>query len=239
MTLISCIYQQQALIIIYFYSSQVARGRTDFCAAHGGGIRCSYPECYKAAISKLTFCRAHCNLNANDRSKLSTGKPADLLNPYSYAFNSISQAMHYYMNGDPGMLLNAAYSVGEPDKSNNNIALKDNRKRSLDEVAPSVNEKGPNEMLTPATLLNKARGSNESLGSLSNSSDGSSIKSDYEEMLKYVAADTQSDSSEKASIEADSRTESTAPVESHQSTCYIFINFYLLYIYLNRVFRSY
>jgi len=37
----------------------VARGRTNFCAAHGGGIRCKVEGCNKAAVGKFQMCRMH------------------------------------------------------------------------------------------------------------------------------------------------------------------------------------
>jgi hypothetical protein len=38
---------------------QVARGRTSFCAAHGGGVRCKVEGCNKAAVGKFQMCRTH------------------------------------------------------------------------------------------------------------------------------------------------------------------------------------
>ena len=38
---------------------KVARGRTSFCAAHGGGIRCKVSGCNKAAVGKFQMCRTH------------------------------------------------------------------------------------------------------------------------------------------------------------------------------------
>jgi hypothetical protein len=37
----------------------VARGKTDFCASHGGGVRCRVRECNKLAVGALQLCRAH------------------------------------------------------------------------------------------------------------------------------------------------------------------------------------
>lgn len=38
---------------------QVARGKTDFCAAHGGGVRCKAKGCYKIAVGATSLCRMH------------------------------------------------------------------------------------------------------------------------------------------------------------------------------------
>lgn len=37
----------------------MARGRTSFCAAHGGGVRCKVEGCNKAAVGKFQMCRTH------------------------------------------------------------------------------------------------------------------------------------------------------------------------------------
>ena len=41
--------------------AKVARGRTDYCASHGGGNRCKDPSCTRAANGKWEFCRLHMN----------------------------------------------------------------------------------------------------------------------------------------------------------------------------------
>lgn len=38
---------------------QVARGKTDFCAAHGGGVRCRIANCNKLAVGTQQLCRSH------------------------------------------------------------------------------------------------------------------------------------------------------------------------------------
>ena len=38
---------------------QVARGKTDFCAAHGGGMKCRAENCMKAAGGKYFYCKEH------------------------------------------------------------------------------------------------------------------------------------------------------------------------------------
>jgi hypothetical protein len=38
---------------------QVARGKTDYCAAHGGGVRCKAKGCYKIAVGTTNLCRMH------------------------------------------------------------------------------------------------------------------------------------------------------------------------------------
>jgi len=38
---------------------KVSRGRTQFCAAHGGGVRCKLAGCNRVAIGKVQLCRAH------------------------------------------------------------------------------------------------------------------------------------------------------------------------------------
>jgi hypothetical protein len=37
----------------------VARGKTEFCAAHGGGVRCKAANCNKLAIGTQQLCRTH------------------------------------------------------------------------------------------------------------------------------------------------------------------------------------
>ena len=49
--------------------AQVARGKTDFCAAHGGGLRCRSKGCYKIAAGSSQLCRMHTiQANANGNS---------------------------------------------------------------------------------------------------------------------------------------------------------------------------
>jgi hypothetical protein len=50
---ISCVF------IVFWLFPQVARGKTEYCAAHGGGIRCSSKGCYKIAVSGTNLCRLH------------------------------------------------------------------------------------------------------------------------------------------------------------------------------------
>ena len=38
---------------------QVARGRTEYCAAHGGGMKCRAENCLKAAGGKYLYCKEH------------------------------------------------------------------------------------------------------------------------------------------------------------------------------------
>lgn len=38
---------------------QVARGKTDYCAAHGGGVRCRIKGCNKLAVGMQQLCRTH------------------------------------------------------------------------------------------------------------------------------------------------------------------------------------
>lgn len=45
-------------------STQVARGKTDFCAAHGGGVRCKAKGCYKIAVGATSLCRMHSTAQA-------------------------------------------------------------------------------------------------------------------------------------------------------------------------------
>ena len=42
----------------------MARGKTDFCAAHGGGVRCKAKGCYKIAIGATSMCRMHSTAQA-------------------------------------------------------------------------------------------------------------------------------------------------------------------------------
>jgi hypothetical protein len=42
----------------------VARGKTDYCAAHGGGIRCKAKGCYKIAVGATSLCRMHSTAQA-------------------------------------------------------------------------------------------------------------------------------------------------------------------------------
>jgi hypothetical protein len=37
----------------------VARGRTLYCAGHGGGVRCKLEMCTRIAIGKMQLCRSH------------------------------------------------------------------------------------------------------------------------------------------------------------------------------------
>ncbi len=37
----------------------MARGKTNYCASHGGGDRCAFEGCEKLAIGKTMSCRAH------------------------------------------------------------------------------------------------------------------------------------------------------------------------------------
>ena len=37
----------------------MARGKTDFCAAHGGGIKCRAENCMKAAADTYSYCKEH------------------------------------------------------------------------------------------------------------------------------------------------------------------------------------
>lgn len=37
----------------------MARGKTDYCAAHGGGVRCKAKGCYKIAVGSTNLCRLH------------------------------------------------------------------------------------------------------------------------------------------------------------------------------------
>lgn len=37
----------------------MARGKTDYCAAHGGGVRCKAKGCYKIAVGATNLCRMH------------------------------------------------------------------------------------------------------------------------------------------------------------------------------------
>lgn len=38
---------------------KVARGKTRYCAGHGGGVRCKLEGCSRIAIGKMQLCRAH------------------------------------------------------------------------------------------------------------------------------------------------------------------------------------
>lgn len=42
----------------------MARGKTDFCAAHGGGVRCKAKGCYKIAVGATSLCRMHSTAQA-------------------------------------------------------------------------------------------------------------------------------------------------------------------------------
>ena len=46
----------------------MARGKTDFCAAHGGGVRCKAKGCYKIAIGATSLCRMHSTAQAAAQS---------------------------------------------------------------------------------------------------------------------------------------------------------------------------
>lgn len=48
----------------------MARGKTEFCASHGGGVRCKLKGCNRLAVSAQQLCRTH-------SQQLSGGKPGD------------------------------------------------------------------------------------------------------------------------------------------------------------------
>ena len=37
----------------------MARGKTEFCASHGGGIRCKLKGCNRLSVSSQQLCRTH------------------------------------------------------------------------------------------------------------------------------------------------------------------------------------
>jgi hypothetical protein len=50
--------------VIWSFVVQVARGKTDYCAAHGGGVRCKAKGCYKIAVGATSLCRMHSTAQA-------------------------------------------------------------------------------------------------------------------------------------------------------------------------------
>ena len=53
--------------------TKVSRGKTDFCAAHGGGTRCTIKNCNKLAMGNQSLCRQH---NMQMRTQMGL-EPAD------------------------------------------------------------------------------------------------------------------------------------------------------------------
>jgi hypothetical protein len=47
------------IIFLLLLLLQVARGKTEYCAAHGGGIRCDVLNCIKLAVGSKNLCRSH------------------------------------------------------------------------------------------------------------------------------------------------------------------------------------
>ena len=48
----------------------MARGKTEYCAAHGGGVRCRFPDCNKLAVGAQQLCRTHQNLTKEEQANL-------------------------------------------------------------------------------------------------------------------------------------------------------------------------
>jgi hypothetical protein len=60
------------IIIFLLLLLQVARGKTEYCAAHGGGIRCDVLNCIKLAVGSKNLCRSHASEAKNqNQGKLS------------------------------------------------------------------------------------------------------------------------------------------------------------------------
>ncbi len=48
----------------------MARGKTEFCAAHGGGVRCRVQHCNKLAVGPKQLCRTHQGISKEEEAKL-------------------------------------------------------------------------------------------------------------------------------------------------------------------------
>lgn len=48
----------------------MARGKTEYCAAHGGGVRCRFPNCNKLAVGPQQLCRTHQSLTKEEQAQL-------------------------------------------------------------------------------------------------------------------------------------------------------------------------
>lgn len=71
---------------------QVARGKTDFCAAHGGGVRCKAKGCYKIAVGATSLCRMHSSaMAAAAAAGASTSSSADAGDAVSHVQHSHAQ----------------------------------------------------------------------------------------------------------------------------------------------------
>ena len=45
---------------------QVSRGKTLYCASHGGGNRCKAAQCFRYVQSKCDYCNIHSASNPSD-----------------------------------------------------------------------------------------------------------------------------------------------------------------------------
>jgi hypothetical protein len=68
---------------LLFVDKQVARGKTDFCASHGGGVRCKLKGCNRLAVSSDQLCRTH----SQQQSQLSGGIGTSKSSTVSYDDN--------------------------------------------------------------------------------------------------------------------------------------------------------
>ncbi len=55
----------------------MARGKTEFCASHGGGVRCKLKGCNRLAASSQQLCRTHSQQLNGGKGDGSSGEDED------------------------------------------------------------------------------------------------------------------------------------------------------------------
>lgn len=104
---------------------QVARGKTDYCAAHGGGIRCKAKGCYKIAVGATSLCRMHSSAQAAAASAATAAASSGKTN--STAFPSSSSASYSSQNNPlitvDGMNTNPNTTTKSESETQQNEAL--------------------------------------------------------------------------------------------------------------------
>jgi hypothetical protein len=120
---------------------QVSRGRTNFCAKHGGGTRCRVEGCQKSALGKLQYCKLHHNaLNSGlDQEVQEVAKSLVGLHKSESNFDDVNR-------------VNSEKSTSTTSPSTNETTLKD---------APSISLSHKNGYFPVVTALSAKKLSNK------------------------------------------------------------------------------